>query len=117
MRALIPSVNERWNGPLGWFFLLWLLVQPEIMAEDTKRVVLTFDDSKASHYTTVRPILLGLGFNATFFITEGFTFASNKDDYMTWEQIAMNNGEVRTTGFVARVNRPCARAELTVPPG
>ena len=91
MRALIPSVNERWNGPLGWFFLLWLLVQPEIMAEDTKRVVLTFDDSKASHYTTVRPILLGLGFNATFFITEGFTFASNKDDYMTWEQIAKLN--------------------------
>jgi len=44
MRALLPSVNERWKGPLGWFFLLWLLVQPEIMAEDTKRVVLTFDD-------------------------------------------------------------------------
>ena len=91
MRALLSSVNERWNGPLGWFFLLWLLVQPEIMAEDTKRVVLTFDDSKASHYTTVRPILLGLGFNATFFITEVFTFASNKDDYMTWEQIAKLN--------------------------
>ena len=33
MRALLPSVNERWNGPLGWFFLLWLLVQPEIMAD------------------------------------------------------------------------------------
>ena len=51
-------------------------------------VVLTFDDAKASHYTVVRPLLKKYGFGATFFITEGFTFRTNKDDYLTWEQIA-----------------------------
>ncbi|HAM70524.1 MAG TPA: hypothetical protein DCM86_02660, partial [Verrucomicrobiales bacterium] len=50
-------------------------------------VVLTFDDSVSSHYTVVRPTLKRLGFNATFFISEGFTFRTNKHDYMTWEQI------------------------------
>ncbi len=53
-----------------------------------KLVVLTFDDSAKSHYTTVRPILKRYGFGATFFITEGFDFPTNKTDYMTWEQIA-----------------------------
>jgi peptidoglycan/xylan/chitin deacetylase (PgdA/CDA1 family) len=53
-----------------------------------KLVVLTLDDSKASHYTIVRPLLKKYGFGATFFITEGFTFRTNKDDYLTWEQIA-----------------------------
>lgn len=51
-------------------------------------VVLTFDDSVASQYTVVRPLLKRYGFSATFFITEGFTFPTNKTDYMTWEQIA-----------------------------
>jgi len=53
-----------------------------------KLVVLTFDDSKASHYTVVRPLLKKYGFGATFFITEGFTFRTNKAEYLTWEQIA-----------------------------
>jgi peptidoglycan/xylan/chitin deacetylase (PgdA/CDA1 family) len=53
-----------------------------------KLVVLTFDDSVASQYTVVRPILRQYGFGATFFITEGFSFPTNKRDYMTWEQIA-----------------------------
>src|SRR5204862_3424071 len=52
-----------------------------------KLVVLTFDDSVASHYSVVRPILKRYGFGATFFITEGFSFPTNKQDYMTWEQI------------------------------
>ena len=60
-----------------------------------KLVVLTFDDSKASHYTVVRPLLKKYGFGATFFITEGFTFHTNKDDYLTWEQIA----EIARDGF------------------
>src|SRR5437773_5485333 len=51
-------------------------------------VVLTFDDSVASHHSVVRPILKDYGFGATFFITEGFSFPTNKQDYMTWEQIA-----------------------------
>ncbi len=50
-------------------------------------VVLTFDDAVASHYSVVRPILKRFGFGATFFISEGFTFPTNKQDYMTWEQI------------------------------
>lgn len=60
-----------------------------------KLVVLTFDDSAKSHYTTVRPILKRYGFDATFFITEGFDFPTNKTDYMTWEQIA----ELHRDGF------------------
>ncbi len=60
-----------------------------------KLVVLTFDDSVKSHFTVVRPILKDYGFGATFFITEGFTFKTNKDDYMTWEQIA----ELHRDGF------------------
>jgi peptidoglycan/xylan/chitin deacetylase (PgdA/CDA1 family) len=57
--------------------------------------VLTFDDSVKSHYTTVRPILKRYGFGATFFITEGFDFPTNKTDYMTWEEIA----ELHRDGF------------------
>ena len=53
-----------------------------------KLVVLTFDDSVKSHFTVVRPILKRYKFGATFFITEGFDFATNKNDYMTWDQIA-----------------------------
>jgi peptidoglycan/xylan/chitin deacetylase (PgdA/CDA1 family) len=51
-------------------------------------VVLTFDDSVKSHFTVVRPILLKHKFQATFFITEGFNFKTDKDHYMTWEEIA-----------------------------
>lgn len=53
-----------------------------------KLVVLTFDDAKASHYHVVRPLLKKHGFGATFFISEGFSFPTNKQDYLTWEQIA-----------------------------
>src|SRR5436189_4285452 len=54
-----------------------------------KLVVLTFDDSVASHHSIVRPILKRYGFGATFFISEGFSFPTNKQDYMTWGQIRM----------------------------
>ncbi|NOY00491.1 MAG: polysaccharide deacetylase family protein [Verrucomicrobia bacterium] len=52
-----------------------------------KLVVLTFDDSVKSHFTHVRPILKKYGFGATFFITEGFDFETNKEHYMTWDEI------------------------------
>ncbi len=52
-----------------------------------KLVVLTFDDSVATQVTNVAPLLKKLGFGATFFITEGFDFPTNKKIYMTWEQI------------------------------
>jgi peptidoglycan/xylan/chitin deacetylase (PgdA/CDA1 family) len=50
-------------------------------------VVLTFDDAVKSHFTVARPLLKKYGFGATFFVTEGFNFHSNKTDYMTWEEI------------------------------
>ena len=56
-------------------------------------VVLTFDDSSASHFNVVRPLLKQLGFGATFFITEGFTFQTNKRDYLTWPQIKQLHDE------------------------
>ena len=49
-----------------------------------KLVVLTFDDSVASHYSVVRPLLKRYGFSATFFITEGISFLTNKQDYMDY---------------------------------
>jgi peptidoglycan/xylan/chitin deacetylase (PgdA/CDA1 family) len=50
-------------------------------------VVLTFDDSVASQAEYVAPLLKRYGLGATFFITEGFEFATDKKHYMTWEQI------------------------------
>ena len=58
-------------------------------------VVLTFDDSVKSHATVAAPILGRYGFGATFFITEGFNFHTNKTDYMTWDEIA----ELHRRGF------------------
>ena len=68
---------------------------PRLEPIPDKLVVLTFDDSKASHYTVVRPILKKYGFGATFFITEAFSFRTNKEDYLTWDQI----GELHRDGF------------------
>jgi peptidoglycan/xylan/chitin deacetylase (PgdA/CDA1 family) len=84
-----------------------------------KLVVLTFDDSKLSHYTVVRPVLKKYGFGATFFITEGFNFRTNKKDYLTWQQI----GELHRDGFeignhtrdhkgVSRDNLPALREQV-----
>ena len=58
-----------------------------------KLVVLTFDDSVRSHFDIVRPILKQYGFGATFFITEGFDFKTNKEDYLSWKQIAQLHRE------------------------
>lgn len=58
-------------------------------------VVLTFDDSVASQHSIVRPLLKRYGFGATFFITEGFSFRTNKKDYLTWNQIR----ELHDDGF------------------
>jgi peptidoglycan/xylan/chitin deacetylase (PgdA/CDA1 family) len=52
-------------------------------------VVLTFDDASKSHFTVARPVLRKHRFGATFFVTEGFDFLTNKRDYMTWEEIAL----------------------------
>jgi peptidoglycan/xylan/chitin deacetylase (PgdA/CDA1 family) len=77
-----------------------------------KLVVLTFDDSKASHYTIVRPLLKKYGFGATFFITEGFTFRTNKQDYLTWEQIADLHREGFEIGNHTRDHLGASKASL-----
>ena len=56
-----------------------------------KLVVLTFDDASKSHVTVAAPLLKKHGFGATFFVTEGFDFPTNKRDYMTWDEIARLN--------------------------
>lgn len=73
-----------------WLLIMAWLVDTSCAAEPVpdKLVVLTFDDSAKSHFTIVRPILLKYGFGATFFVTEGFDFKTNKRDYMTWDEIA-----------------------------
>jgi peptidoglycan-N-acetylglucosamine deacetylase len=76
-------------------FPLVVFAGPQLQPIPNKVVVLTFDDAKASHYTVVRPVLKKYGFGATFFITEGFTFRTNKNEYLTWEQIA----ELHRDGF------------------
>ncbi len=89
---------ENCRAVLRLFVLsLALLTSPARALESVpnKLVVLTFDDSVASHHAVVRPILKRLGFGATFFITEGFSFRTNKVDYLTWEQIA----ELHRDGF------------------
>ena len=64
------------------------LAAEELLPIPNRLVVLTFDDSVKSHFTVVRPVLKNHGFGATFFITEGFDFASNKQAYLTWDEIA-----------------------------
>ncbi len=72
---------------LTLFSYLLLSVSYGFSAEKQKTVVLTFDDSVKSQAEFVAPLLKSYGFNATFFITEGFSFHTRKDLYMTWEQI------------------------------
>ena len=86
-----------------------------------KLVVLTFDDSVASQFTVVRPLLKQYGFSATFFITEGFSFATNKTDYMTWEQIAQLHADgfeignhTRDHMSVTKENVPRLREQIEV---
>jgi peptidoglycan/xylan/chitin deacetylase (PgdA/CDA1 family) len=75
---------------------LLLVVVPASSAEalepiPDKLVVLTFDDSSKSHVTVAAALLKKHGFGATFFVTEGFDFRTNKHDYMTWDEIAQLN--------------------------
>jgi peptidoglycan/xylan/chitin deacetylase (PgdA/CDA1 family) len=95
--------------------LCGLLAQP---ASETrlpipnKLVVFTFDDSVKSHSTVVRPLLKKYGFGATFFVTEGFDFPTNKRDYMTWEEIAALNREGFEIGNHTRDHLPVTRENL-----
>lgn len=50
-------------------------------------IVLTFDDGNKSDATYVGPLLKDYGFGATFFITEGLNFLTDKTHYVTWEEV------------------------------
>lgn len=99
------SVKTKDHSPARVFAIAFLCLCalhffPRVAAAELERipdklVVFTFDDSVASQYSVVRPLLKEYGFGATFFITEGFDFSANKKDYMTWEQIA----ELHRDGF------------------
>jgi len=52
-----------------------------------KTVVLSFDDSVASHATVVAPLLKKLHFGASIYICDFDSFNTRKDWYMTWQQI------------------------------
>lgn len=84
----------RWRSAL---VVTVVLTVGHVVAEPVpdKLIALTFDDSAKSHFTIVRPILKKYGFGATFFITEGFDFRTNKRDYMTWQQIS----QLHSDGF------------------
>lgn len=91
-RAIVEAAR---GNSVSYAVLLVLgYLSPSLSRADVARVpipnrlvVLTFDDSVKSHVTVAAPILKRYGFSATFFITEGFTFKTNKRDYMTWEEI------------------------------
>ncbi|WP_339909480.1 polysaccharide deacetylase family protein [Symmachiella dynata] len=84
-------IQQRWLSAVIWGATVVCALANDAAALEPipdKLVVLTFDDSVKSHFTNARPILKDYEFGATFFITEGFTFKTNKRDYMTWEEIA-----------------------------
>ena len=68
-------------------------------------VVLTFDDSVASHATFVAPLLKKHGFGATFYITEGFEFVQDKEHYLTWAQIKQLNADGFEIGNHTRAHK------------
>ena len=85
------TIMRRATSGVVLFLVIASVVQSAARQEapvPDKLVVLTFDDSAKSHATYVAPRLKKLGFGATFFITEGFDFPTNKTSYMTWEEIA-----------------------------
>ncbi len=58
-----------------------------------KLVVLTFDDSPASHATIVAPILKSLGFGASIYVCDFDSFRTRKDWYMTFRQMRALNAD------------------------
>ncbi|MBS0201984.1 MAG: polysaccharide deacetylase family protein [Planctomycetes bacterium] len=68
--------------------LLALVLGQPLEPIPDRLVVLTFDDASKSHFTVARQILKKHKFGATFFVTEGWDFAINKRDYLSWDEIA-----------------------------
>ncbi len=64
----------------------------QLLPVPDKLVVLTFDDAVSNHATFVGPLLKKLGFGATFYVCEfPPDFETNKEQYMTWDQIKSLN--------------------------
>jgi len=95
--AITSFIPKNYNFNKDKIQLKYFCISGNISGNDSlekipdKLIVLTFDDAVASHYTFVRPLLKQYGFSATFFITEGFNFRTNKTNYLTWDQIATLN--------------------------
>jgi peptidoglycan/xylan/chitin deacetylase (PgdA/CDA1 family) len=99
---------------LSRYLLMTLVIAciPEVDALEPnpdRIVVLTFDDSVASHATFVAPLLKKYGFGATFFITEGFGFAKDKKHFMTWKQIKQLHADGFEIGNHTRHHASVAR--------
>src|SRR6516164_5141541 len=92
--------------------LHWPRPAPALEPIPDKLVVLTFDDASKSHFTVARPVLKKYGFGATFFITEGFDFPTNKKDYMTWEEIAQLHRDGFEIGNHTRDHRAVTAASI-----
>jgi peptidoglycan/xylan/chitin deacetylase (PgdA/CDA1 family) len=61
-----------------------------------KPVMITFDDSRAEHFTIAAPVMEKYGFRGVFFI---MTITYNKKNYMTTEQIALLAKADHTVGL------------------
>ncbi len=85
---------------------------PALEPVPDRLVVLTFDDASKSHYTIARPILLQHRFGATFFVTEGWDFATNKRDYMSWDEIARLHRDGFEIGNHTRDHQPVSPRTL-----
>jgi peptidoglycan/xylan/chitin deacetylase (PgdA/CDA1 family) len=111
------AVTNRCLIAIAVFSLVVVDVSPAVEPIPDKLVVLTFDDSVKSHFTIVGPELKKRGFGATFFITEGFEFKTDKLNYLTWEEIARLNTDGFEIGnhtrdhFLVRANRLSAFRE------
>src|SRR4051812_48414351 len=110
----VPASNRSLNSSgsrlmrLPTLLLLLAPAAPALAPEPIpdKLVVLTFDDSSKSHVTVAAPLLKKHGFGATFFVTEGFDFRTNKRDYMTWEDIARLHRDGFEIGNHTRDHKP-----------
>ena len=85
---------------------------PGLEPVSDKLVVLTFDDASRSHSAVARPVLLKYKFGATFFVTEGWDFATNQKDYMTWKEIKQLHEDGFEKGGRDRVSALRARTAL-----
>ncbi len=86
--------------------------KPNLKPIPDKLVVLTFDDSVKSHATFVAPLLKKYGFGATFYITEGFEFATNKKSYMTWEEIVQLHKDGFEIGNHTHDHKPVNKQDI-----